>query len=79
MGGDPNHKIILLLLYNCNFATVMNCNVNIFGDRGLPKGSQQLVYNMSSSQWGDPCLKTEKSDLPVVFSDCLSDTPRPWL
>ena len=26
---DPNHKIISLLLHNCNFATVMNCNVNI--------------------------------------------------
>jgi hypothetical protein len=25
----PNHKIILLLLHNCNFATVMNCDVNI--------------------------------------------------
>jgi hypothetical protein len=25
----PNHKIILLLLHNCNFATVMNHNVNI--------------------------------------------------
>ena len=34
--GSPNYKIILLLLHNCNFATVVNCNVNIFGDRGLP-------------------------------------------
>ena len=25
----PNHKIIPLLLHNCNFATVMNRNVNI--------------------------------------------------
>jgi hypothetical protein len=25
----PNHKIISLLLPNCNFATVMNCNVNM--------------------------------------------------
>ena len=25
----PNHKIISLLLQNCNFPTVMNCNVNI--------------------------------------------------
>ena len=34
----PNHTIISLLFHNCNFATVMNCNVNIFGDRGLSKG-----------------------------------------
>ena len=25
----PKHKIILLLLHNCNFATVMNCNINL--------------------------------------------------
>jgi hypothetical protein len=33
--GDPapNYEIILLLLHNCNFATVMNYNVNI-GDTG---------------------------------------------
>jgi hypothetical protein len=38
--GDPNHKIILLLLlfHNCSFATVMNWNVSIFRDRGWPKG-----------------------------------------
>jgi hypothetical protein len=39
----PNHEITFLLLRNCNFATLMNENmnenVNIFGDRGLPKGS----------------------------------------
>ena len=26
-GHPPNHKIILLLLHNCNFATDMNCNL----------------------------------------------------
>jgi hypothetical protein len=25
-----SHKIILLLLHNCNFTTVMNCNINIW-------------------------------------------------
>ena len=25
----PNHNIISLLLYNCNFATIVNYNVNI--------------------------------------------------
>ena len=25
----PNHKLILLLLHNCNFATVMDHNINI--------------------------------------------------
>jgi hypothetical protein len=24
----PNKRIILLLFYNCNFATIMNCNAN---------------------------------------------------
>lgn len=28
--GDPNHKIIPLLLYNCNFATFMNNNLSIW-------------------------------------------------
>ena len=27
--GDPDHKIITLLLHNCSFATAMNHNVNI--------------------------------------------------
>lgn len=27
--ADPKHKVILLLLYNCHFATIMTCNVNI--------------------------------------------------
>lgn len=35
----PNHKLMSLLLHNYNFATVLNRNVNIFGDRGLPEGS----------------------------------------
>jgi hypothetical protein len=36
----PQRKKItsfLLLFLSCNFATVMNHNINIFGDRGLPK------------------------------------------
>lgn len=31
--ADPNHKVISLLLHNLNFATVMNHNVNISGNR----------------------------------------------
>jgi hypothetical protein len=27
--GEASHKVSLLLLYNYNFATIMNCNVNI--------------------------------------------------
>jgi len=47
-GDPPIIKLFLLLLHNCNFATVMNHNVNIcvyrqvLGDlceRVLPKGS----------------------------------------
>jgi hypothetical protein len=36
----PDLKIIVFLLHNCNFATLMNHNVNIFGDRSWPKGSR---------------------------------------
>jgi hypothetical protein len=35
----PTIELFLLLFHNCNFATVMNRNVNIFGDGGLPKRS----------------------------------------
>lgn len=28
--GDKNHEIILLLIYNCNFASVINHNVDIW-------------------------------------------------
>jgi len=35
----PKHNVISLLLHNCNFATVMNCNINIWGEV-LPKGLQ---------------------------------------
>jgi hypothetical protein len=38
----PAIKLLSLLLHNCNFATVMNHNVNSFGDRGLPKVSRPL-------------------------------------
>jgi hypothetical protein len=42
----PNHKIIFLLLHNSHFATVMNHNVNIFGDESLPMGSQLTGWDM---------------------------------
>ena len=35
----PTIKLFLLLLHNHNFATDMNCNLNIFGNRHLLKGS----------------------------------------
>jgi hypothetical protein len=43
VGATPTIKLFLLLLYNCNFATVMNSNVNVFGDRGLPRGHDPQV------------------------------------
>jgi hypothetical protein len=33
----PTITVFSLLLHDCNFATVMNHNVNIFRDRGLSK------------------------------------------
>jgi hypothetical protein len=38
--GCSDHPIItlfLMLLYNCDFVTVMNHNVNVFGNRSLPQ------------------------------------------
>lgn len=35
----PTLKLFLLLLDYYNFATTMNCNANVFRDRGLSKGS----------------------------------------
>jgi hypothetical protein len=32
----PNIKLFPLLLHNYNSATVMNPNINILGERGLP-------------------------------------------
>lgn len=50
--ATPNHKTISLLLFKYNFASVMNCNVNIFGDRGLltglwPTGLEPLLDKVS--------------------------------
>jgi hypothetical protein len=42
MVTPTNIKLLPLLLYNFNFATVMSLNVNIFGDRGMPKGLQSI-------------------------------------
>lgn len=30
-------QLFSMLLYNCDFVTVLNYNVNIFGNRGLPQ------------------------------------------
>jgi hypothetical protein len=38
MVTPPTAKLFSFLLQNCNFATVMNCNINNFGDKGLPTG-----------------------------------------
>jgi hypothetical protein len=37
-------KLFSSLLYNSNFATVLNCNVNTFGDRGLLNGVPLLNH-----------------------------------
>lgn len=34
-------KLGSVLIHNCNFVTGINCNISIFGDRGLLHGSQQ--------------------------------------
>lgn len=40
-------RLFLLLFYKCNFATEMNVNVNIVGDRSLPTGWEPVHNN----QW----------------------------
>jgi hypothetical protein len=36
----PTIKLFSLLNHDCNFAAVVNGNVNTFRDRGFPKGRQ---------------------------------------
>jgi hypothetical protein len=43
-------KLFSLLLHNCNVATVMNHNVNDFGPRALPNGSQNPQVETSCSK-----------------------------
>lgn len=38
----------LLLLCNCDFATIMNRNASVFGDRGLPKTSPATNWELLS-------------------------------
>lgn len=40
----PTRTLFLLLIHDCNFATIMNLNVNIFGDRCLSKGPQAICW-----------------------------------
>ena len=42
--APTNHKNIWLLVCNCNFATVMIHNVNIFRERGLPTWLQPIGW-----------------------------------
>ena len=53
----PTITLFLLLLHNCNFGTVMECNINVFGDRGLPKGSvmthRSRPVGLDSGGWGE--------------------------
>ena len=45
----PNNSILFVSTStnNYSFSTAMNHNVNIFGDRGLPKGHNSQVENVS--------------------------------
>lgn len=43
---NSNHKLFLLVLLNCSFATVMNCNATIFGDRGV---SKDLTHRLTTA------------------------------
>ena len=50
-----DHKVILLLLHNCNFTTVMNCNVNVWDTGYLicdsQRGRDPQVENCCSRQF----------------------------
>lgn len=50
----PNHESIPLLLRNCNFATVLNCNVHIFGDKKFTKEvTTHMSRNTALNKFGD--------------------------
>jgi hypothetical protein len=58
----PNHKVISLLLYNCNFATLVNCNINIWyveylicdpgKDCSVPKESRSIGLKQPKTPYG---------------------------
>jgi hypothetical protein len=60
----PNIELFLLLLHDCNFATAMNYNVNIFRDRGLSMGWCSSLGACSNIRgWASPwgiCLPFSK-------------------
>ena len=62
---SPNHKIILLLIHNCNFTTVMDCNGNTFGDRGLLKGSLTYRENRCSVGTSIVPLSLEEASVDI--------------
>lgn len=45
-----------LLLHNCNFTTIMNQNVKIFGDRSLPKGLRPTHWLKTARLFWDKFL-----------------------
>lgn len=62
-----NHKIIFFLLQNCNFATIINCNVNLWF---IP---QKYNFLRVSLWWMDTMTKEtyKTKHLISVFSDGL--------
>lgn len=71
----PTTKILLLLLCNCNFATVIDCTINIFGDRGLSKGCITFMwYNPQHPSLPYSSDKAVGFWLQGLFICCASQT-----
>ena len=67
--GDPNSKIISLLTHNCNFATVMNYDVNTCFLMVLGESCEKVIW--SPKEVTTPRLRTV--DLAERIAQIVSD------
>ena len=74
----PTIILFLLLLHKCNFATVMGCKANTFGDLVCQRGHNPQVQNhwsrgLNALCWSpqSPTLTCTKLSLSICLSVCL--------
>jgi hypothetical protein len=68
-----NHRIISLLLYNCNLAAVVNCDVNIWYAGQLRCDPQRGQY----LQVGNRCSRGRRTHVAAFVSACIVSLPLP--
>lgn len=64
----PNHKIISLLLHNCNLATIMNHNTNIFYAGFLICGPWKCCDSQVENCWSGGCARFPKTMMESLRS-----------